>query len=103
MRKKVVDIDWRTIQFFLDEEDFRIAEVSVDAQDSKKIKCDCSRFMRTARCKHTKFVQDKLSTSGGVFNLKLPSEVTDEEAVDALHDTELFRELVLRYGKIEIL
>ena len=98
-----MEIEWRTVQFFLDEEEFIIAEVSVDALNSKKTKCSCSKFQRTARCKHIKFVQDKMAESGGVFNLKIPAGVDDEAAMDALYDTELFRELVLKYGKIEIL
>lgn len=96
-----MEIEWRTVQFFLDEEDFIVAEVSVDSMNSKKIKCDCKRFQRNARCKHTKHIQERLSKNGGVFNLTLPSEVGDEEAMDALYDTELFRELVIKYGKIE--
>ena len=96
-----MDIEWRTVQFFLDEEEFIIAEVAVDAMNSEKTRCSCSRFQRTARCKHTKFVKDKMADSGGVFNLRIPAGVDDEAAMDALHDTELFRELVLKYGKIE--
>lgn len=96
-----MEIEWRTIQFFLDEEDFIVAEVSVDSMNSKKIKCDCKKFQKNARCKHVRRIQERLSKSGGVFNLALPPEVDDEEAMDALYDTELFRELVLKYGKIE--
>jgi hypothetical protein len=98
-----MEIEWRTIQFILDEEDFIVAEVSVDAMNSKKTRCDCKKFSKNARCKHVKFVQERMAKNGGVFNLTLPSLVDDEEAVDALYDTDLFRELVLKYGKIEIL
>ncbi|CAB4137819.1 Zinc finger, SWIM-type [uncultured Caudovirales phage] len=98
-----MEIEWRTVQFFLDEEEFIIAEVSVDAMNSKKTRCSCLRFQKNARCKHAKFVQDKMAQSGGVFNLRIPAGVDDEAAMDALYDTELFRVLVLKYGKIEIL
>jgi hypothetical protein len=98
-----MEIEWRTVQFFLDEEEFIIAEVAVDAMNSRKTRCSCLKFKKTARCKHAKFVQEKISDSGGVFNLRIPAGVDDEAAMDALNDTDLFRELVLKYGKIEIL
>jgi hypothetical protein len=98
-----MEIEWRTVQFFLDEEEFIIAEVAVDAMNSKKTRCSCSKFQKMARCKHAKHVQEKISDSGGVFNLRIPAGVDDEAAMDALNDTDLFRELVLKYGKIEII
>ena len=98
-----MDIEWRTIQFFVDNETLSVSEVSVDAMNSKKVKCDCHKFMKMARCKHVKFVRERMQTNGGVFNLVIPSHVDDEEAIDALQDTELFRELILKYGRIEVL
>lgn len=97
-----MEIEWRTVQLFIDEE-CAVSEVSVDAMNSSKVKCSCIKFNKFARCKHVKFVKDKMESTGGVFNLVLPPTVDDEEAYDALQDTELFRELVLKYGKIEVI
>ena len=99
----MVEIEWRTIQFFIDEGDFKVYEVCVDSANPKKKRCDCDKFARAARCKHVKFVTDKLENSNGVFNLAIPSKVADEEAMDALYDPEIFRQLVLKYGKIEVI
>jgi hypothetical protein len=101
--RKNVEIEWRTIQFFLDSEEFIISEVSVDAMNSKKMRCSCPKFGKFARCKHVKFMQERLEGTNGVFNLTIPPEVDDEEAYDAVHDTELFRQLVLKFGKIEVI
>jgi hypothetical protein len=98
-----MEIEWRTIQFFVDNEDLSVSEVSVDAMNSKKVRCDCGKFSKMARCKHVKFVRERMQSNGGVFNLTIPNHVDDEEAIDALQDTELFRELILKYGKIEVL
>lgn len=98
-----MEIEWRTVQVFLDNEDMSISEVAVDALNSSKVRCSCDKFQKMARCKHAKFVRDKMKRNGGVFNLVLPEDVADEEAMDALRDTELFRELILKYGKVEVL
>lgn len=98
-----MEIEWRTIQLFLDNEDFLVSEVSVDALNSQKIKCSCIKFLKNAKCKHAKFVREKMDKNGGIFNLTLPSNVDDEEAFDALSDTDLFRDLIIKYGKIEVL
>ena len=97
-----MEIEWRTVQFFISEDDFP-CEVAVDALNPRKVKCTCSRFAKNARCKHTKWIKDKMASTGGVFNLVIPPDVPDEEAMEALEDTDLFRELVLKYGKPEVL
>ncbi len=101
MKGQSMEIEWRTIQFYLNNDDFTVSEVSVDAMNPKKVKCTCSKFTKFARCRHTKAIKEKMEVTGGVFNLTIPPDVPDEEAMDALGDTDLFRELVLRYGKIE--
>jgi hypothetical protein len=120
-----MEIEWRTIQFFLDEEfewspadneSYKanpdapdpkssgvISEVSVDAMNSQKMRCTCERFSKLGRCKHTKYLKEQLAKTEGVFNLSIPEDVEEEDALDALGDTDLFRDLVLRYGKVETL
>ena len=97
-----MEIEWRTVQIFIDEE-MAISEVSIDAMNSSKLRCNCPKFQNIAGCKHTKFVKDKMKATGGVFNLVLPAEIDDEEAQASLRDTESFRDLVIKYGKIEVL
>ena len=97
-----MEIDWRTIQFFIDIED-GTAEVMVAALDPNKMRCTCPKFNRLAGCKHVKFMKAKLKATNGVFNLVIPPDVPDEEAMDAMGDMHLFRELVLKYGKPEVL
>lgn len=77
--------------------------MSVDALNSSKVKCSCDKFQKNARCKHSKHVREKMKSNGGIFNLVLPEEVDEQSAMDALRDTELFRDLILKYGKVEIL
>lgn len=103
MKGKAMEIEWRTVQLFLNNDDFGISEVSVDALNARKIRCNCNKFSKMGRCKHVKFIREKMDKTGGVFNLTIPPEVPDEEAFDALGDTDLFRELVVKYGKIEVI
>jgi hypothetical protein len=97
-----MEIEWRTVQFFINEE-MGTSEVMVDALNSKKVRCTCPKFNKRAGCKHTKWVKEKMERTGGIFNLVIPPEVPDEEAMDALDDMLLFRELVIKYGKPEVL
>ena len=97
-----MDIEWRTLQFFIDEE-LGTSEVMADALNAKRMRCTCAKFNALAGCKHVKWMKEKMKATDGIFHLMLPPDVPDEEAMEALESTELFRELVLRYGKPEIL
>lgn len=100
-----MEIEWRTVQMFLDKDnpDEGISEVSVDDHNPKKVRCSCRKFKMTARCKHAQFVKDKIKNSDGIYSIRVPEEVSDEEAIDSLADIDLFRDFVIKYGEVVVI
>lgn len=102
MREEMMsDIDWRTVQLFIGEEG--VSEVSLDVENSRRVRCTCSMFSTMARCKHVKYVKKKVADNNGNYSVYIPEDVEDEEAIEALSNAESFRQFVLDYGKIEVL
>ena len=102
MKGNAVEIEWRTVQLFLNKEG-RVDEVSLDTGNSDKMRCTCPQFGRSARCKHVKFMRSKINASDGVVSIFIPNDMSEEEATTALDDVDAFRDLVLKYGKIEFM
>ncbi len=96
-----MDISWRTVQFFLDNEG--VAEVEVDQESGAKVRCDCLQFSRAARCKHSKYVKEAMAGNEGHYALEIPVGVEDEEAIVAMTDAKAFRDFVMKYGKVVVL
>jgi len=96
-----MDITWRTVQVFL--EDYGVIEVEVDQENNQKARCTCPGFMRAGRCKHTKHVKDVMAENDGHYSIHIPVDVDEAEAIRALRDPELFRDFVIKYGKVEVI
>lgn len=94
-------IDWRTIQIFLSSDG--VCEVEADAQDYAKMRCSCSSFKPSKRCKHTKFVKQKIKENGGSYSIVIPSDLEDEDMEQAIKTSEGFRNLIIHHAKVEVL
>lgn len=96
-----MDITWQTVQLFL--EDYGVAEVEVDQDNANKARCTCPLFQKTAKCKHTKHIKQQMSQNEGHYSIFIPVHVDEEEAFAAMKNPELFRDFVIKYGKVEVL
>jgi len=101
MKEVTMDIEWRTAQFFLEEEG--VCEVEVDDDNHTKFRCSCTGFQKSARCKHVKFVRDAMEANGGALQVQIPESMSDEEAILAMMNRESFRDFVMKYGKVEVI
>jgi hypothetical protein len=101
MKDLTMDIEWRTVQMFLSPDG--VFEVEIDADNSKKVRCSCPTFQRSARCQHAKHVKKYMSENDGHYSISIPETVEDEEAFEAMADPKLFREFVLKHGKVEVI
>jgi hypothetical protein len=101
MRGLNMEIDWRTVQLFLD--DSGVSEVEIDAEDSTNVKCSCKVFFRSSRCKHSKYVRNEIENNYGNYAIKVPVDIDDEEALEAMSSSETFREFIIKYGKVEVI
>ena len=94
-------IDWRLVQIFLDENG--VAEVELDSENNKRVRCSCATFNSSARCKHAKYVKRLMDENDGHYSIQIPVEIDDEEAIAAMTDAARFREFIMKYGKIEVI
>lgn len=98
MKEAMMDIEWRTVQFFLDDDG--VAEVAIDHDSHTKARCTCLTFTRTARCAHVKYVKAAQKENDGHYQIEIPMDVSDEEAILAMTNHDTFREFVLKHGKV---
>ena len=98
MKDVKMDIEWRTVQMFIGTDG--VSEVEIDTDNSKKVRCTCTSFQSTARCKHVKYVKQYMIENNGHYSIHIPEDVPDEEAILAMADPALFREFVLKYNKV---
>jgi hypothetical protein len=101
MKGLQMDINWRTVQVFL--ETAGVFEVEVDQTNNKKARCTCPAFGNSARCKHVKFVKQQMEQNDGHYSVSIPVDIPDEEAIKAMATAEDFREFILKYGKVEVI
>ena len=102
MKKEVeMTISWRTVQLFISEDG--IAEVEVDAEFNDKVRCNCKAFAASSRCRHSKYVKNRMDEGDGHYIVQVPEDVDDNEALTAMKDPAKWRDFVIKYGEVEVL
>lgn len=96
-----MDITWRTVQMFLEE--YGVVEAEVDQDNPSKVRCSCPQFAKVARCKHTKYVRSQMDSNQGHYSIHIPVHVDEDEAIRAMKSAPLFREFIIKYGKVEVI
>jgi hypothetical protein len=96
-----MDIQWRTVQLFL--ESFGVVEVEVDQDNHSKIRCTCPVFNKQAKCKHVRHVKDVMNDNNGHYSIQIPVDVDETLAITAMKTAEGFRDFVIKYGKVEVI
>ena len=103
-----MDNEWRTIQIFLGKDldkkgNLQVSEVSLHYDGPSTVRCTCEDFLEIEICLHVSFVMRRMEKNNGSFGLSVPENVPEELAYAAFTDSELSRNFVLRYGKIEVI
>lgn len=93
--------DWFTVQLFVTDDG--ACEVLGHVDDYRKLRCTCLAFASSRRCKHTKYMKKYMEENDGQLKITVPKQATDEEVEFAMTSSERFRELVIKYGKVEYL
>lgn len=96
---------YRVVQVFLSPELTGACEVGLEVSDkpTKKVHCTCDGFAAKARCKHGDFVRKRIERTGG-YHITVARTAPDELLAEAAQLTPAeFRELVLKYAKVEVL
>jgi len=98
--KDITMSTWQVTQLFLSETG--VHEVYVNL-DNKKLRCNCEGFLARSGCKHTRFVSERMSTNGGVYPVEVSNKASTAETALAALSPDIFRDFLLKYGKIEVL
>ena len=96
--KKMQDQETKLIQVFLSQQTTpgpAIYEVSTTQEGD--IICTCPGFNGRSTCKHA-----RIKNNNGAYPLEISKRATKEEADLAQVSTELFRDFIIRFGKIEV-
>ena len=93
---------WRTVQVFISAQAAGIFEVEVDTE-TKKTRCNCPVWRKTASCKHALFVQNKTRYNKGHYSILVSTEISEDLAVEACDDPKKFRDFVVKYAKVEVI
>lgn len=88
---------WMVTQIFLS--DTGVHEVEVH-HSSHKLRCNCLGFTTRNNCKHARFVKERMSKNGGVYPVEISNKVDRDVSFAASEDPAVFRELLVKYGKI---
>lgn len=91
---------WQTTQLFLSVDG--VHEVSVN-MESHKLRCTCAGYELRKACKHTRFVKQRMDENGGIYPTEVSTRASRLDAIAASQDPVLFRELLINYGKIEVI
>jgi hypothetical protein len=101
MKEASMDIEWRTVQIFL--EDYGVVEVEIDQDNNQKVRCTCPTFSKAARCKHTKYVKNVMANNDGHYSIQVKTEVNEADAINAMSNADSFRNFVVKYAKVEVI
>ena len=87
---------WRTVQFFLAEHG-EVSEVESDSQGGYRCSCD------KGTCKHIRFCLRVADENDGVYPIRVSNRATDREITRAGRNPAKFRDLVLKYSRVEVM
>jgi hypothetical protein len=87
----------KTIQFFLGLTG--VEEVSTDTEAN--LSCTCDGFKQRKKCKHVTWCESGLER--GVFPIQVDKATPDSAIKKAKESDDEFRNLLMKYGKIEVI
>jgi hypothetical protein len=77
--------------------------IEVGITDSKKVVCNCSRFIANTNCKHARFVKYSMEKNNGVYDNGVSHRATKDDQYKASLSSKNRREFVARFGTIEVI
>lgn len=101
MRGTGMATEWLTVQVFLSEDG--VFEVEANSDDYRKMRCNCSGFFSSKKCRHTKHIRKRIEDNGGTYSILLPDDLSDDAVEEAMSSSESFRDLIIHHAKVEVL
>jgi hypothetical protein len=97
----MLEEDWRIVQIFLGEDG--ISEVEVNSLKKNNVRCTCPKYVKSSKCAHVTHVKKVMNENDGHYEISIPVDIDEEDALVAAKDAETFRAFILKYGKVEVL
>lgn len=91
--------DWQVLQIFLSETGVHEVEMH---HASEKLRCNCPGAIGRTHCKHMRFVKSRMNKNGGIYPCDISTRASKLDAIAASQDPKAFRQLLIEYGKIEV-
>jgi len=91
---------WQATQLFLSDTGVHEVEVNVS---SSKLRCNCSGYSSRSSCKHVRFVRTRMDDNDGIYPTEISTKASKLDTAVASKDPKAFRQLLINYGKIEVL
>ena len=98
--KEITMSAWQVTQLFLSDSGPQEVWININ---NKKLRCTCEGFTTRSMCKHTRFVSERMKNNAGVYPVEISNKAPEPEATLASLDPILFRDFLLKYGKIEVI
>lgn len=98
--KDIIMGEWQIAQLFLSETGVHEVDINLE---TRKLRCNCSGYSTRAMCKHSRFVQERMKTNGGVYPVEVSNKASTSDSTFASLDPKLFRDFLIKYGKIQVL
>lgn len=93
---------WRTVQIFLSPRHPAVYEVEID-NDEGTPRCSCPTYSAKSACRHTRAVERRMEESGGQYPIMLEDRIEEDVLRDSIDDPVKFRDVIYRFGKVEVL
>jgi hypothetical protein len=93
----------RLVQVFLtDNQSSGPAVYEVSLTEFNDPVCTCPSFKSKSKCKHSSFVQTRMDNNNGNYYPEISSRATAEDKARALTSNVYYRDLIIRFGKTEV-
>ena len=97
--KEVTMEDWQITQVFLSETGVHEVYINLNNQ---KLRCNCDGYGIRSICKHTRFVKMRMDKNKGIYPVEVSDKVSHTESAMASLDPKIFRDFLIKYGRIEV-
>ncbi len=91
---------WQVSQLFLS--DTGVHEVEIQMSTSK-VRCNCPGYETRGNCKHARLVNHRMEKNGGVYPIEISTKANRLATSIASRDPQAFRDLLVKYGRIEVI
>ncbi len=78
----------------------KIFEVNSDSE--KNLICSCPGFESKNTCKHVALIESRIAKNNGVYQFDFSKKITQEELREAMKTEKSFRDLIIKYAKVEV-